>query len=64
MFIAAVNLVMDRIANRPRGYAFLRYSTEEESKRAIEGMHGKVLFFLPCYLLISFHYWLSGFPKS
>ncbi|XP_020575254.1 glycine-rich RNA-binding protein 4, mitochondrial [Phalaenopsis equestris] len=38
-----VNLVMDRIANRPRGFAFLRYATEEESKKAIEGMHGKFL---------------------
>lgn len=47
MSVDAVNLVMDRIANRPRGYAFLRYSAEEESKKAIEGMHGKVLFFLP-----------------
>lgn len=33
---------MDRIANRPRGFAFLRYATVEESRRAIEGMHGKV----------------------
>lgn len=33
---------MDRIANRPRGFAFLRYETEEESQKAIEGMHGKV----------------------
>lgn len=33
---------MDRIANRPRGFAFLRYATEEESKKAIDGMHGKV----------------------
>ncbi|PKU83209.1 Glycine-rich RNA-binding protein 1 [Dendrobium catenatum] len=39
----SVNLVMDRIANRPRGFAFLRYSTEDESKKAIEGMHGKFL---------------------
>ncbi|XP_057952086.1 organelle RRM domain-containing protein 6, chloroplastic-like isoform X2 [Malania oleifera] len=38
-----VNLVMDKIANRPRGFAFLRYETEEESKKAIEGMHGKFL---------------------
>lgn len=37
-----VNLVMDKIANRPRGFAFLRYATEEESQKAIEGMHGKV----------------------
>ncbi|XP_065039303.1 organelle RRM domain-containing protein 6, chloroplastic isoform X3 [Musa acuminata AAA Group] len=40
--LVEVNLVMDRIANRPRGFAFLRYATEEESKKAIEGMHGKV----------------------
>lgn len=33
---------MDKIANRPRGFAFLRYETEEESQKAIEGMHGKV----------------------
>ncbi|KAL8201948.1 hypothetical protein R6Q57_011095 [Mikania cordata] len=31
-----VNLVMDRIANRPRGFAFLRYATKEESEKAIE----------------------------
>lgn len=42
MLLVVVNLVMDRIANRPRGFAFLSYSSEEESKRAIEGMHGKV----------------------
>lgn len=38
-----VNLVMDKVANRPRGFAFLRYETEEQSKKAIEGMHGKFL---------------------
>ncbi|KAF3791236.1 Glycine-rich RNA-binding protein 4 [Nymphaea thermarum] len=41
--LVEVNLVMDRRANRPRGFAFLRYATEEESKKAIEGMHGKFL---------------------
>lgn len=44
--IDAVNLVMDRVAKRSRGFAFLRYSNEEESRKAIEGMHGKVLFSL------------------
>lgn len=34
---------MDKVANRPRGFAFLRYATEEESQKAIEGMHGKFL---------------------
>ncbi|KAK6921077.1 RNA recognition motif domain [Dillenia turbinata] len=41
--LVELNLVMDKIANRPRGFAFLRYATEEESKKAIEGMHGKFL---------------------
>ncbi|KAG8661321.1 organelle RRM domain-containing protein 6, chloroplastic isoform X2 [Manihot esculenta] len=40
--LVEVNLVMDKIANRPRGFAFLRYATEEESQKAIEGMHGKL----------------------
>uniref|UniRef100_A0A803MNF5 RRM domain-containing protein n=1 Tax=Chenopodium quinoa TaxID=63459 RepID=A0A803MNF5_CHEQI len=40
--LVEVNLVMDKIANRPRGFAFLRYETEEESMNAIEGMHGKI----------------------
>ncbi|XP_043715709.1 organelle RRM domain-containing protein 6, chloroplastic [Telopea speciosissima] len=41
--LVEVKLVMDRIANRPRGFAFLRYATKEESNKAIEGMHGKFL---------------------
>ncbi|XP_052169849.1 organelle RRM domain-containing protein 6, chloroplastic [Diospyros lotus] len=41
--LVEVNLVIDRKANRPRGFAFLLYATEEESKKAIEGMHGKFL---------------------
>ncbi|PON46601.1 Splicing factor-like protein [Parasponia andersonii] len=40
--LVEVNLVMDKLANRPRGFAFLHYETEEESQKAIEGMHGKV----------------------
>ncbi|WZZ37074.1 hypothetical protein YC2023_020475 [Brassica napus] len=38
----SVNLVMDKVANRPRRFAFLRYETEEQSMKAIQGMHGKV----------------------
>ncbi|CAA7043140.1 unnamed protein product [Microthlaspi erraticum] len=41
--LTLVNLVMDKVANRPRGFAFLKYETEEESVKAIEGMHGKFL---------------------
>ncbi|XP_073259688.1 uncharacterized protein [Populus alba] len=39
----SVNLVMDKVAKRPRGFAFLRYETEDEAQKAIEGMHGKFL---------------------
>ncbi|XP_062226557.1 organelle RRM domain-containing protein 6, chloroplastic isoform X2 [Phragmites australis] len=38
-----VNLVMDRVAKRPRGFAFLSYADELEAKDAMEGMHGKFL---------------------
>ncbi|CAK8532277.1 unnamed protein product [Lathyrus sativus] len=41
--LVEVNLVMDKVANRPKGFAFLRYETEEGSNKAIEGMHGKFL---------------------
>ncbi|XP_015692055.1 organelle RRM domain-containing protein 6, chloroplastic-like [Oryza brachyantha] len=41
--LTEVNLVMDRVAKRPRGFAFLSYTSEEESKNAMEGMHGKFL---------------------
>jgi len=34
---------MDRVANRPRGFAFLSYTEEEEARGAMEGMHGKFL---------------------
>ncbi|KAJ6387434.1 hypothetical protein OIU78_017201 [Salix suchowensis] len=41
-----VNLLMDKVAKRPRGFAFLRYKTEEEAQKAIEGMHGKIIIFV------------------
>lgn len=56
----AVNLVMDKIANRPRGFAFLRYATKEESEKAIEGMHGKVSFLL--YIYVSKHTYSKTSP--
>ncbi|KAL8140350.1 hypothetical protein V2J09_006371 [Rumex salicifolius] len=40
--LTEANLVMDKIANRPRGFAFLRYATKDEARKAIDGMHGKV----------------------
>lgn len=41
-FATTVSLVMDRVAKRPRGFAFLSYSEEDEASGAMEGMHGKV----------------------
>ncbi|PUZ48607.1 hypothetical protein GQ55_7G258600 [Panicum hallii var. hallii] len=41
--LTEVHLVMDRVAKRPRGFAFVSYADEEEAKSAIEGMHGKFL---------------------
>ncbi|CAK7327914.1 unnamed protein product [Dovyalis caffra] len=46
-----VNLVMDKIAKRPRGFAFLRYETEEEAQKAIEGMHGKMVSMMPSTII-------------
>ena len=41
--VAEVNIMMDRMTNRPRGFAFVTMSTPEEAKSAIEGMNGKQL---------------------
>ncbi|OEL20726.1 E3 ubiquitin-protein ligase HERC2 [Dichanthelium oligosanthes] len=41
--LTEVRLVMDRVAKRPRGFAFVSYADEEEAKGAMEGMHGKFL---------------------
>ncbi|TVU16028.1 hypothetical protein EJB05_39575 [Eragrostis curvula] len=39
--LTEVHIVMDKLAKRPRGFAFLSYADEEEAKAAMEGMHGK-----------------------
>ncbi|CAN6240628.1 unnamed protein product [Urochloa humidicola] len=41
--LTEVHLVMDRVAKRPRGFAFLSYADEEDAKAAMKGMHGKYL---------------------
>jgi cold-inducible RNA-binding protein len=41
--VSEVNLMMDRMTGRPRGFAFVTMATEEEAQKAIEGMHGKSL---------------------
>ena len=41
--VVEVNLMMDRMTNRPRGFAFVTMSTPEDAAKAIEGMNGKEL---------------------
>jgi cold-inducible RNA-binding protein len=39
--VASVNLVMDRVTGRSRGFAFVEYATPEEAQKAIEQFHNK-----------------------
>ena len=39
--VSDVNVVMDRDTGRPRGFAFVEMSNQEEGQAAIAGMNGK-----------------------
>ena len=39
--VTEANLMMDRMTNRPRGFAFITMSTAEEAQKAIAGLNGK-----------------------
>jgi cold-inducible RNA-binding protein len=41
--VAEVNLMMDRMSGRSRGFAFVTMSTPEEAQKAIEAMNGAAL---------------------
>src|SRR5215472_9188339 len=41
--VVEANLMMDRATGRPRGFAFVTMSTDEEAQKAIAAMHGKEL---------------------
>lgn len=41
--VQEVNLMMDRATGRPRGFAFVTMSTDEEAQAAIAGLNGKGL---------------------
>jgi len=41
--VTETNLMMDRMTNRPRGFAFVTMSTPDEAQAAIAGLHGKDL---------------------
>ncbi len=39
--VTEANLMMDRMTNRPRGFAFVTMSTAEEAEKAIAALNGK-----------------------
>ena len=39
--VTETNLMMDRMTNRPRGFAFITMSTAEEAQKAIAALNGK-----------------------
>ena len=41
--VVETNLMMDRMSGRPRGFAFVTMSSEEEAQKAIEALNGKEL---------------------
>ena len=41
--VTEANLMMDRMTNRPRGFAFVTMSSPEEAQKAIDGLNGKDL---------------------
>ncbi len=41
--VAEVNLMVDRMTGRPRGFAFVTMSTPEEAQKAIAAMNGATL---------------------
>jgi len=41
--VTEANLIMDRMSNRPRGFAFITMSAAQEAQNAIAGLNGKDL---------------------
>ena len=39
--VTETNLMMDRMTNRPRGFAFITMASAEEAQKAIAAMNGK-----------------------
>jgi RNA recognition motif-containing protein len=39
--VAAVDLIMDKMSGRPRGFAFVTMETKEAADAAIQALHGK-----------------------
>ena len=39
--VAEAKLIMDRMTNRPRGFAFVTMNSSAEAQKAIDGLNGK-----------------------
>ncbi|MGC9941765.1 MAG: RNA-binding protein [Verrucomicrobiota bacterium] len=39
--VSEANLVMDRMTNQPRGFAFITMGSAEEAQKAIDGLNGR-----------------------
>src|SRR5215469_11630802 len=39
--VVEANLMMDRATGRPRGFAFVTMSTDEEAQKAVEALNGR-----------------------
>ncbi len=39
--VTSVNLMLDKVTGKSRGFAFVEYSTPEEASKAVEQFHGK-----------------------
>lgn len=62
----AAQVVMDKVSNRPKGFAFVTFSTVDEARTALVEMDGKVqlqlcsLFFSSSFLLSFLRISLQG----
>jgi RNA recognition motif-containing protein len=41
--VTEINLMMDRMTNRPRGFGFVTMSRTEEAQKAMQALNGKVM---------------------
>jgi cold-inducible RNA-binding protein len=39
--VTSVKVILDKLTNKPRGFAFVEMSSDEEAKRAIDELNGK-----------------------
>jgi len=41
--LSAATIITDKVTNRPKGFGFVKFASEEEANNAREEMNGKVL---------------------